>query len=52
MPRGKAVVTSVATSLDTAAVPNTVEPSRNSTVPVGAAGPVVSGVMVAVRVTF
>ena len=51
VPRGKAVVTKVAASFATVPLPSRVEPSKNSTVPVGAAGPVDAGVMVAVNVT-
>ena len=50
MPTGKAVVTSVAESPETVPLPSSVEPSKNSTVPLGATGPVVVGVMAAVRV--
>jgi len=51
VPRVRAVVVRVATSLDTVPLPNRVEPSKNSTVPVGAAVPVDAGVMDAVNVT-
>ena len=41
----------VATSFDTVPVPNRVVPLKKSTVPVGGAGPVADGAMVAVNVT-
>ena len=50
-PRDKAVVVRVAAPFDTVPSPKRVEPSKNSTVPVGETGPVVAGVMVAVNVT-
>jgi len=51
VPRDKAVVVRVAASFDTVPSPNRVEPSKNSTVPVGEAGPVEAGAMAAVNVT-
>ncbi len=51
VPTGKAVVVNVATSFDTVPPPSRVEPLKKATVPVGAAEPVLAGVMVAVNVT-
>ena len=51
VPTGKAVVTSVATSPETSPPPIRVEPSKKATEPVGAAEPVLDGVIVAVSVT-
>jgi hypothetical protein len=50
-PRDRAVVVRVAASFDTVPLPKRVEPSKNSTVPVGEAGPVDAGAMAAVNVT-
>ena len=51
VPTGKAVVVSVATSFETVPLPSRVEPLKKATVPVGAAEPVLAGVIVAVNVT-
>jgi hypothetical protein len=51
LPTVSAVVFRVATSFDTVPVPNRVVPLKKSTVPVGWAGPVADGVIVAVNVT-
>ena len=51
VPTGKAVVVNVATSFETVPPPSRVEPLKKATVPVGAAEPVLAGVMVAVNVT-
>jgi hypothetical protein len=51
LPTVTPVVFRVATSFDTVPVPNRVVPLKKSTVPVGGAGPVPDGAIVAVNVT-
>ena len=51
VPTGKAVVVNVATSFETVPPPSKVEPLKKATVPVGAAEPVLAGLIVAVNVT-
>jgi hypothetical protein len=51
-PTARVVVESVATPFTSVPVPSVVEPLVNVTVPVGDGAPVVSGVIVAVNMTF